>query len=84
LKVGATFVHVENAQCWILRFPGKSVKDLTEQERELGRMAEQIIAESLESFKSDSYLINDRIPEEASAAVTKYYFQTCDGIAYCL
>jgi len=73
LKVGATFVHVENAQCWILQFPGKSVKDLTEQERELGRMAEQIIAESLESFKSDSYLLNDRIPEEASAAVAKYY-----------
>jgi len=74
LKVGATFVHVENAQCWILQFPGKANQDLNEQERVLGQMAEQIIAESLESFKSDSYLLNDRIPEEASAAVAKYYY----------
>lgn len=73
LKVGATFVHVENARCWVLQFPGKANQDLNEQERVLGQMAEQIIAESLESFKSNSYLLNDRIPEEASAAVTKYY-----------
>ncbi|MCX7351887.1 MAG: hypothetical protein NTW22_01200 [Proteobacteria bacterium] len=74
LKVGATFVHVENARCWVLQFPGKANQDLNEQERVLGQMAEQIIAESLESFKSNSYLLNDRIPEEASAAIAKYYW----------
>lgn len=73
LKVGATFVHVENARCWVLQFPGKANQDLNEQERVLGQMAEQIIAESLESFKSDSYLCDNTIPAEATAAVDKYY-----------
>ena len=73
LKVGATFVHVENARCWIMQFPGKTDQDLNEQERALGQMAKQIIDESLDSFKSDSYLCDNTIPAEATAAVDKYY-----------
>ena len=75
LKAGATLVDIpEDRNQWIVQFPAPQ-RALSERELELRQVADIIIAESLDSFRTEPFEYGD-IPstKEAQAAVQKHYY----------
>lgn len=75
LKAGATLVDIlEDRDHWIVQFPAPQ-RALSERELELRQVADIIIAESLDSFRTEPFEYGD-IPstKEAQAAVQKHYY----------